>query len=175
MIQPRLMAAGADKDLRPTPQKFFDDLNREFDFTLDVAASHENAKCKAYFTLDDDGLFQPWSGVCWCNPPYTETHAWVAKAVAETANGVTTVMLLPAATDTKWFHDFILDKHEIRFVKGRIKFEGQTNSAPFGSMVVVFRPSPEGHAARRASTKRSEVPQQTVEKHDQSDDTGVSK
>ena len=164
MIQPRLMAAGCDKDLRPTPQAFFDELNQEFGFTLDVAASPDNAKCDAYFTLEDDGLFQPWSGVCWCNPPYSETHAWVAKADAESLHGVTTVMLIPAATDTKWFHEFVNKKHEIRFVKGRLKFEGQKDPAPFASLVVVFRPPSEQSEGKRPGVSGSEATGETNNK-----------
>lgn len=80
---------------------------------------------------------QPWSGTVWCNPPYgREIGKWVKKAAEKTC---TVVMLLPARTDTAWFHDFIYGKAEIRFVRGRLKFGGCRNSAPFPSMVVIFR------------------------------------
>ena len=127
-------------DLWATPQNFFDELNQEFNFTLDVCAIPENAKCKNYFTPDVDGLLQKWSGTCWCNPPYgREISKWVEKAYNASAEGATVVMLLPARTDTKWFHDFIYNKAEIRFIKGRLKFGNASASAPFPSMVVIFR------------------------------------
>ena len=129
-------------DLWETPQEFFDDLNREFRFGLDVCATSENAKCKNYFTKKQDGLSQNWGGygTIWCNPPYgREIGKWVQKAFNEAQNGTTTVMLLPARTDTKWFHNFIYGQADIRFIKGRLKFGGQNNPAPFPSMVVIFK------------------------------------
>lgn len=122
-----------------TPQDFFDALNDEFHFTLDAAASDENAKCARYFTKVQDGLVQDWNGVVWCNPPYgREVKRWVAKAAESAEKGAVVVMLLPARTDTRWFHDYINGRAEVRFVKGRLKFGGAKNSAPFPSMVVVF-------------------------------------
>lgn len=124
-------------DLWATPQNFFDDLNKEFSFTTDVCAIPENAKCKIFYSPEIDGLKQKWSGVCWCNPPYgKEIGKWVKKA---SESDCTVVALLPARTDTKWFHEYILGKAEIRFVKGRLKFGGATTSAPFPSMVVIWR------------------------------------
>lgn len=129
-------------DLWETPQEFFDKLNEEFHFTLDVCALPENAKCARYYTPEQDGLTQPWNGVCWCNPPYgRQIGAWVRRAYLSSLDGNTVVMLLPARTDTKWFHDWIYEKAEIRFLRGRLKFGGCKNSAPFPSMVVVFRPN----------------------------------
>ncbi len=128
-------------DLWETPQAFFDKLNEEFHFQLDVCALPENTKCKAYYTPDDNGLAKPWKGVCWCNPPYGRAIGkWVQRAWLTSAAGDTVVMLLPARTDTQWFHDYIYNRKnvEIRFVKGRLKFGGSKNSAPFPSMVVVF-------------------------------------
>lgn len=126
-------------DLWATPQSFFDVLNTEFGFELDVCALPENAKCKKYYTPEDNGLVQPWEGACWCNPPYgREIGKWVQKA-AESVRNATVVMLLPARTDTKWFHRYIYGKAEIRFIEGRLKFGDSKNSAPFPSMVVVFR------------------------------------
>lgn len=129
-------------DLWSTPQDFFDKLNDEFHFSLDACAIPENAKCQQYYTPADDGLAKPWAGVVWCNPPYgRQIGRWVEKAHYSTYSGVTTVMLLPARTDTKWFHDYIFaPQHEIRFVRGRLKFGGSKNSAPFPSVIVVFRP-----------------------------------
>ena len=131
-------------DLWETPQDFFDDLDLGFHFDLDVCALPKNAKCGRYYTPEEDGLAQPWEGTCWLNPPYgREIGRWVKKAADSATGGATVVMLLPARTDTRWFHDYIYGKAEIRFVKGRLKFGGAKNSAPFPSMVVVFRPKME--------------------------------
>lgn len=122
---------------------FFDRLNDEFHFNADVCATPDNAKCGTYFTKENDGLSQSWGGyTCWCNPPYgREIGKWVQKAYLSSRNGSTVVMLLPARTDTKWFHEYIYNQAEIRFIKGRLKFGNSKNSAPFPSMVVVFRPN----------------------------------
>ena len=125
-----------------TPQDFFDKLNDEFHFTLDAAASPDNAKCTNYFTEEQDGLVQSWGGhTVWCNPPYCrKTGLWVKKAYEEhQRTGCTVVMLLPSRTDVRWFHDYILGKAEIRFIKGRLKFGENKNSAPFPSIVVIYR------------------------------------
>ena len=129
-------------DLWSTPQDFFDALDKEFHFTLDACALPENAKCKRYFSPEQDGLFQPWEGVVWCNPPYgRQIGKWVEKAAVSVCMGkATVVMLLPARTDTAWFHDYIYGPAEIRFIRGRLKFGGCKNAAPFPSMVVIFRP-----------------------------------
>lgn len=126
-------------DLWATPQEFFDSLNREFRFTLDPCCTHENAKCEKHFTKEEDGLSKSWEGeVVFCNPPYgRELSAWVRKC-SEESKHAQVVMLVPARTDTKWFHDYIYGKAEVRFVKGRLKFGDSKNSAPFPSMVVVF-------------------------------------
>lgn len=123
-----------------TPDCLFDELNSEFRFNLDVCATPENAKCERFFTKEDDGLSQSWDGCnVWCNPPYNkEIIKWTKKA-CETKNAVI-CMLLPARTDTKWFHDYVLGKaSEIRFIKGRLRFSGWNNSAPFPSIIVVYR------------------------------------
>ena len=125
-----------------TPQDFFDKLNDEFHFTLDVCADETNHKCEHYYTKEMDGLNRPWIGTIWCNPPYgRKIGEWVRRALFASVAGNTVVMLLPARTDTKWFHDYIYkrDNVEIRFIKGRLKFGGCKNSAPFPSMVVIFR------------------------------------
>ena len=130
-------------DMWATPQNFFDELNREFNFSLDACALPSNAKCEKFFTPEQDGLSQNWEGNVWCNPPYgRDVGNWVAKAYESAHSGTETVvvMLLPARTDTKWFHEYIYGKAEVRFVKGRLKFGDGANSAPFPSMVVVFRP-----------------------------------
>lgn len=134
----------SNTDLWETPHEFFEELNEEFNFTLDVCALPENTKCANYYTPEENGLSNPWTGVCWCNPPYgREIGKWVKRAYDQTLQGTTTVMLLPARTDTRWFHNYILGKAEIRFVKGRLKFGNSKNSAPFPSMVVIFRPRKE--------------------------------
>lgn len=124
-----------------TPQWLFDALDREFGFTLDPRATKENAKCDRYFTSEENGLEQDWTDeACFCNPPYgSQIGKWVSKAFESSLRGAVCVLLLPARTDTNWFHRYCL-KGEIRFFKGRLKFGDGTNSAPFPSMIVVFRP-----------------------------------
>lgn len=122
-----------------TPQALFDQLDKEFHFTLDPCASDANHKCETFFTKEDDGLSKKWGGVAFCNPPYSRIAKWVQKAFEEAKDGTTVIMLIPSRTDTRWFHDYIYGKHEIRFIKGRIKFEGAKYNAPFPSMVVVMR------------------------------------
>ncbi len=128
-------------DLWATPQDFFDKLNDEFHFDIDVCANETNHKCDTYYTKEQNGLAQEWKGICWCNPPYgREIGKWVEKAYRSAMTGdALVVMLLPARTDTRWFHDYIYDKAQIRFVRGRLKFGDSKNSAPFPSMIVVFR------------------------------------
>lgn len=126
-----------------TPQDFFDRLDEEFHFTLDVCARPENAKCAAYYTPEQDGLRQAWTGRVWCNPPYGRTIGqWCRKASEEIRKGAELiVMLIPARTDTRWFHEYIYNRPgiEIRFVNGRLKFGGAPYNAPFPSMIVIFR------------------------------------
>ena len=127
-------------DLWSTPQSLFDELNEKYHFTLDVCALPENAKCAKYFTPKQDGLKQLWQPhVCWCNPPYGRAiSAWVEKAYRESLNDTPIVMLLPARTDTKWFHDYILEKARIDFIRGRLTFGNAINPAPFPSMLVFY-------------------------------------
>lgn len=136
----------SDKNYWETPKELFQKLNEEFNFTLDAAASPNNHKCDKYFTEEDDGLSKSWEGnVVFCNPPYgrKETGLWTKKCYEESLKPNTTVVLLiPARTDRKSFHDYILGKAEIRFIKGRLKFEinGEPiGTAPFPSMICVFR------------------------------------
>lgn len=139
MLNTELMFS-SKTDLWSTPQDLFDELNKEFNFDIDVCALPENAKCERYFSPQIDGLSQKWEGVCWCNPPYgREIGKWVEKAYNSAKfGGAVVVMLLPARTDTKWFHNFIYNIAEIRFIKGRLKFGNAENSAPFPSMIVIF-------------------------------------
>ena len=124
-----------------TPQDLFDKLNDEFNFTLDVCAIPENAKCEHYYSPEQNGLLQHWDGTVWCNPPYgRKIGLWVKKAYESVIRDdeTTVVMLLPARTDTKWFHEYILPYGQIRFIRGRLKFGDSKNSAPFPSMIVVL-------------------------------------
>jgi len=124
-----------------TPKDFYARLNDEFQFTLDPCATKENAKCNKFFIKEDDGLSQSWKNeIVFMNPPYgREIKDWVKKAYTEAKiNNAKVVCLLPARTDTKWFHDYIYGKTEVRFIKGRLKFGDGKNSAPFPSMVVIY-------------------------------------
>lgn len=129
-------------DMWSTPDSLFSSLDHEFGFDLDVCATPENAKVSRFYTSEQDGLSLPWYGVVWCNPPYgRQIGKWVERASFFSSLGSTVVMLLPARTDTKWFHDYIYGKAEIRFLRGRLRFGGVSTPAPFPSMVVVFRPN----------------------------------
>lgn len=122
-----------------TPQWFFDKLDEEFNFTLDVCALPENAKCKNYFSPGADALERSWDGICWMNPPYgKEIGKWVQKAYKSSLAGATVVCLLPARTDTIWWHTWCIGA-EVRFIKGRLKFGDSKNNAPFPSAIVIFR------------------------------------
>ena len=125
-----------------TPIEFFRDLDDEFNFTLDVCATADNAKCSKFFTKAQDGLKQDWTGeTVWCNPPYGKTiGSWCRKCYEHSIRGGVAVMLIHARTDTAWFHDWILGKAEIRFIRGRLKFGGSKWNAPFPSLVAIFKP-----------------------------------
>jgi site-specific DNA-methyltransferase (adenine-specific) len=126
-----------------TPQDFFDKLNEEFGFTLDPCADDSNHKCEKYYTEEQDGLKQDWSNESvFCNPPYgRDVSKWVKKCFDEVYSGKCrkAVLLLHARTDTRWFHDYIYHRAEVRFVRGRLKFGDMNQPAPFPSMVVIFR------------------------------------
>jgi phage N-6-adenine-methyltransferase len=152
-----------------TPQALFDRLNAIYNFTLDVCATPENAKCKRYFTQADDGLKQDWSKeICWMNPPYSKPESpcksrckkkacvtrgyhiskykpgqedWIRKAYEESLKGTLVVALLPVRTDTEAFHRYIYKKQDVDFIKGRLKFGKCEDAAPFPSMIVVFKKS----------------------------------
>jgi len=136
-----------------TPQWLFDALAREFAFTLDPCATRENAKCPRFFTREADGLAQDWGDeVVFMNPPYGKViGSWIRKAYESAQCGATVVCLVPARTDTEWWHEFAM-RGEVRLLKGRLKFGGSKNSAPFPSAIVVFRPAgvlPDGHGGLR--------------------------
>lgn len=132
-----------------TPIEFFLGLDYEFHFELDVCASAGNAKVSTYYTRDDDGLAQDWAPrMCWMNPPYGSTIGrWCEKAWLESQLGATVVGLLPARTDTAWWHAYVLKAAEVRFIRGRLKFSGK-GTAPFPSAVVIWRPDAQATVAR---------------------------
>lgn len=125
-----------------TPDLLFEQWDKEYRFTLDVCATSENAKCSRFFSPEDDGLSQSWRGFsCWCNPPYgRDVGAWVQKAELEARDHRTTVvMLLPAKTDTAWFHDYVWKPGPvITFYRGRVHFKNGGRPR-FASMVVVWQ------------------------------------
>lgn len=122
-----------------TPRWLFEALNERFDFTLDVCATRRNAKCDRFFSPEDDGLSRPWYGRCWMNPPYGKgIGVWVAKAKEEAGKGALVVGLLPARTDTLWWQTHVQGAADVRFLAGRLKFEGAKSSAPFPSAIAVW-------------------------------------
>ena len=124
-----------------TPDELFSPLMEKYKFTLDVAVSSENTKCDRFFTESDNGLKQPWHGVCWLNPPYGRPiRPWLEKAVSEMQRGVTTVTLIPARTNTNWFHDLCLKHGSVTFVRGRPRFSGLKHGLPQPLVIVAFIP-----------------------------------
>jgi site-specific DNA-methyltransferase (adenine-specific) len=131
-----------------TPNDLFQKLDLEFHFTLDPCCTHENAKCKKHFTSEENGLMQNWSNdIVFMNPPYgRQIGNWIKKAHESSLEGATIVCLIPARTDTIYWHKHIWDEIknkprlgvEIRFIKGRIKFGEYKSSAPFPSAIIVF-------------------------------------
>ncbi len=125
-----------------TPPVLFQRLHREFSFTLDVCATATNAKCTRFFTARQDALRQHWAGRCWMNPPYGRTISrWITKAVHESRRGALVVSLLPARTDTNWWHTGVMRAREIRLLKGRLTFGRANSPAPFPSAIAIFAPS----------------------------------
>ena len=125
-----------------TPIELFNELDNEFHFTLDPCCSENTAKCDKFYTEETDGLSKDWTGeIVFCNPPYSSDQQgkWVKKCYEHALNGGLAVMLIPARTDTRRFHEYIYGKAEIRFLAGRLKFGNAPNPAPFPSMVVIFR------------------------------------
>lgn len=122
-----------------TPKNLFDYFNKIYNFTLDPCSTKENAKCKKFYTKNDNGLSKEWSGSVFVNPPYCrKTKLWVEKAFNEKENCDYIVMLLPCRPDVSYFHDFILNKSRIIFLRGRLKFGNSKNTAPFPSMIVIY-------------------------------------
>lgn len=129
-----------------TPLDFFTPLNEEFNFTLDVCSTHLNKKVENNFTLEENGLEQSWKNeICWMNPPYgREMTKWLLKAKNECEiNNATTVCLIPARTNTSWWHTICLKSSEIRFVLGRPKFGGAKHGLPFPLAIIIFTPNKE--------------------------------
>lgn len=135
-------------DLWATPIDFFNKMSEQHGpFDMDVCANSENAKAQIFFTQEIDGLQQEWRGKCWMNPPYGRTIGlWMKKAFEASLGGAKVVCLVPARTDTAWWHDYAM-KGEITFIRGRLKFGDAVNSAPFPSAVVVFAPSNDNGSA----------------------------
>lgn len=140
-----------------TPKEFYDDLDQRFKFTLDPCATTANAKCRKFYTQSDNGLGKDWGGHnVYVNPPYgREIRKWVQKAYEESRkNNTTVVMLIPARTDTRYWHDYCMKADYIYFVKGRLHFKNKviadyagktkTSPAPFPSAVIVFNGKNEG-------------------------------
>lgn len=127
-----------------TPQDFFDAQHKVWNFTIDVCATRENAKCPRYYDRARNGIGQSWVGErCWMNPPYgREIGIWMRKAYEESQRGALVVCLVPARTDTAWWHDYAA-KGDVTFIRGRLKFGGGKNSAPFPSALVVLKPQNE--------------------------------
>ena len=125
-----------------TPPDVFARLDAEFSFELDVCASKANAKCERFFTVFEDGLAQEWTGTVWMNPPYGRgIGAWLKKAADSAEAGATVVCLIPARTDTTWWHEQVMTRaSEVRFVRGRLSFGAAKAPAPFPSAIVVYRP-----------------------------------
>lgn len=128
-----------------TPQWLFDQLNEEFNFGLDAAANALNCKCDSWITEEIDALQADWSnsGNVWLNPPYgRHIGKWIEKSYRESQKGITVVVLVPARTDTAWWHDWAMQATEIRFIRGRLKFVGAASSAPFPSAILIFKQVP---------------------------------
>lgn len=135
----------SDKNYWETPQDFFDELHEKYEFTLDAAATDENAKLPNYYTVEDDALKQKWEGRVFVNPPYgREIKHWVEKAYKESLEPYNecVVMLIPSRTDTIYWHEYIFGKaKDIDFLKGRLKFEidGEPRDvAPFPSALITY-------------------------------------
>jgi len=137
-----------------TPPALYQPLDREFSFTIDVAADDANAKCDRFLDRETDALAQSWAGErVFCNPPYgRDVHRWLQKALDESRDhGALVVMVLPARTGNQWFHRLVLNRAEIRFIEGRLNYTlggGGRKNAPFDSMVVIYRPSGSAPALR---------------------------
>jgi phage N-6-adenine-methyltransferase len=140
-IAPVLYSSAAEE--WPTPSAFFTKLNRRYHFTLDPCATAENAKCRLFFTKQQDGLQQDWgTHSVFCNPPYGRAVSkWARKCFEASQGGALVVLFVPARTDTRWFHSWVQGKADIEFIRGRLRFGGADTSAPFPSMLAIYSPS----------------------------------
>jgi site-specific DNA-methyltransferase (adenine-specific) len=140
LVRPELRFKSATNEW-PTPDSLWKPLDDEFGFTLDVCSTHENAKCANHFTLAEDGLKQPWSGVAWMNPPYgAQLARWVKKCHDEAMRGVLVVGLIPVRSNTSYWHDYVMG-NEIRFVRGYPKFGNAKQGLKAPLAVVIWRPN----------------------------------
>ena len=152
-------ALGVSRQDWETPAALFDPVHRAFRFTVDVCAQPHNAKLPRFFSPSDDGLARSWAGeTCWCNPPFADAAAWLEKALRSRDDGATTVMLLPAATDTDLFHRLVMQAAEIWFLRGRIRFVGAPGSPQSGHLLAVFRPGHRGHPVVKVWNWKQEPP-----------------
>lgn len=149
-----LRGANPAVDDRATTPEVFDPLNERFGFTLDAAASERNAKCPRFFSIDDDGLTQSWSGErVWCNPPFSNLAAWVEKAWWEFRGGALVVLLMPAnRTEQTWWQEMVEPFRDrpssplrVEFLKGRLRFVapdrddvGPNERPPFGCCLLIW-------------------------------------
>jgi site-specific DNA-methyltransferase (adenine-specific) len=167
----KVMFSSASDDWA-TPQAFYDALDAEFGFVLDACSSTTNHKAPHFFALDHpdldrrDGLAGDWAadarthqGAVWLNPVYGRTIGdWMAKAADTARAGATVVCLVPARTDTRWFHDHVLaEGAEVRYVRGRLKFGSATTGAPFASLVIIYRGHPVVEEVEAAAERSAEV------------------
>jgi phage N-6-adenine-methyltransferase len=132
-----------------TPKTFYDSINREFHFDLDVCATKETAKCERYYTVADDGLSKEWIGVCWMNPPYDKSIGlWMKKAWESSQAGSLVVCLIQGrSTDTIWWHEYVMRANEIRYIKDRLHFgkNGNYSRANISNILVIFTPHCKGY------------------------------
>lgn len=137
-----------------TPTRLFENLNKEFNFNLDAAASEENSRCEFYIDEQQDALKQDWWATdmsIWLNPPYSKCKEFLKKVV-DHAEWNKIVCLVPARTDTLWWHEYVMPYAvEVRFIKGRLKFAGAENGAPFPSVIIVYNGLRAAHESLKVS------------------------
>ena len=129
------------KDKWETPSKIFDELSEKIQFTLDPCCEINTAKCKKFYTEQDNGLIQDWTGeTVFVNPPYSRGNidVWMKKCYEESLKGVVIIALIPVSTSSKWFHNYVLGHADLKFYKGRLRFKGAPFTAPFSSMLAIY-------------------------------------
>ena len=152
----RKVLHSSNSDEWSTPIDFYSKLDSIFQFTLDPCATDENHKCDKYYTIEDDGLSECWTGErVFVNPPYSENSRWLEKCYSESRSADTVVVaLIPSRTDTRYWHNYAMKATHIYFVKGRLKFGEQKNSAPFPSAVLVFNNLSDGQPPNVSTMER---------------------